>query len=128
MSNNKIKGITFPFDNTNNNNYILDIDSTYNEVIKSKIFHLLTTKKNQKVRDLDYGLDLYEFLFNPKDKNTFDEIEQLIRESFSKYLPNVSIVECNISETDNTSIILSLKYIITDVKISKEETIQIIFK
>lgn len=128
MNNKTIKGVTFPFNNTNLDNYILDVDESYNDLIKSKIFHLLTTKKNQKIRDLDYGMDLYEFLFNPKDKSTSDDIEQMIRETFNKYLPNVSVIQCDIEDIDNTSINVILKYAINDIKTDKEETLTIIFK
>lgn len=86
--------IKFPLE-TSPNGYILKVNTTTNDAVKSKILLLLTTQKGERYYFPDYGTNLKRFLFEPNDDETHVEIENDIRKSLQKYIPGVTIKEIN---------------------------------
>jgi phage baseplate assembly protein W len=90
MADGKTYGINFPFRDSFDGKY-LDLSDTTDEEIRSSLIHLLLTRKGSRYFLPDFGTRLYEFIFEPLDGPTFNDIESEIRDSVEKYIPNLTI-------------------------------------
>ena len=88
MANGKTYGINFPFRDSFDGKY-LDLSDTANEEIRTDLIHLLLTRKGARYFLPDFGTRLYEYIFEPLDGPTFNDIESEIRDSVEKYIPNL---------------------------------------
>jgi phage baseplate assembly protein W len=90
MANGKSYGVTFPFRDSFDGRY-LDTTDFEDDEIRSSLIHLLLTKKGARYFLPDFGTRLYEYIFEPLDGPTFNQIEAEIRDSVEKYIPNLLI-------------------------------------
>ena len=90
MANGITYGINFPFIQSEKGNY-LKLTETTDEEIRANIVHLLLTRKGSRYFLPDFGTRLYEYIFEPLDGATFEEIKSEIEEQIAKYIPNVTI-------------------------------------
>jgi phage baseplate assembly protein W len=90
MANGKTYGVTFPFRDSFDGKY-LDLSDFEDEEIRSSLIHLLLTRKGSRYFLPDFGTRLYEFIFEPLDGPTFNQIEAEIRDSVNTYIPNLLI-------------------------------------
>lgn len=90
MANGKTYGVTFPFRDSFDGKY-LDLTDYEDEEIRSSLIHLLLTRKGSRYFLPDFGTRLYEFIFEPLDGPTFNQIEAEIRDSVSTYIPNLQV-------------------------------------
>lgn len=118
-------GIKFPLTDNNQNGLFIDLASNSKELIKSNLMHLLFTKKGDRLRMPDFGTNLLQFIFQPKDNTTIVGIKLEIQESVRKYIPNVIINDLKVENTkDNEKSELSngyqvtVDYYISDLKVS----------
>jgi phage baseplate assembly protein W len=92
MANGVTYGINFPFRDSFDGRF-LDLSSTIEEEIRTDLIHLLLTRKGTRYFLPDFGTRLLEYIFEPLDGPTFSEIESEIRDSVSKYVPNLVITK-----------------------------------
>jgi len=90
MANGITYGINFPFIQSEKGNY-LKLTETTDEEIRTNIVHLLLTRRGSRYFLPDFGTRLYEYIFEPLDGATFEEIKSEIEEQIAKYIPNVTI-------------------------------------
>jgi phage baseplate assembly protein W len=90
MANGKTYGVTFPFRDSFDGKY-LDTTDYEDQEIRSSLIHLLLTRKGARYFLPDFGTRLYEYIFEPLDGPTFNQIEAEIRDSVEKYIPNLQI-------------------------------------
>lgn len=90
MANGKTYGITFPFRDSFDGKY-LDTTDYADQEIRSNLIHLLLTRKGARYFLPDFGTRLYEYIFEPLDGPTFNQIESEIRDSVQTYIPNLQI-------------------------------------
>jgi phage baseplate assembly protein W len=95
MANGKTYGITFPFRDSFNGKY-LDLTDTADQEIRSSLIHLLLTRKGARYFLPDFGTRLYEYIFEPLDGPTFNQIESEIRDSVQKFIPNLQITNISV--------------------------------
>jgi phage baseplate assembly protein W len=109
-------GVKFPFTIDNEDGYFLDLNETLVDGIKSQVLHVILTPKGQKLRDPEFGTDLINYIFSPKDEITFTEIKTEITKQISKYVPQVKFNDINIyfSNEDESGIIVSVEYEVTN--------------
>ena len=100
MANGKTYGLTFPFVISFNGKY-LDLSDYSAEEIGSNLIHLLLTRKGSRYFLPDFGTRLYEFVFDPLDGPTFQNIEAEIRDSVERFMPQLQLT--NIAITAPTS-------------------------
>ena len=104
MANGVTYGITFPFKDSLNGKF-LDLSDTSDEEIRSSLIHLLLTRKGSRYFMPNFGTRLYEFIFEPLDSPTFDQIETEIKEAVETYIPGLTITSVKIEpavETQDT--------------------------
>jgi phage baseplate assembly protein W len=95
MANGVTYGITFPFKDSLNGKF-LDLSDTTEEEIRSSLIHLLLTRKGSRYFMPNFGTRLYEFIFEPLDSPTFDQIETEIKEAVETYIPGLTITSVKI--------------------------------
>jgi len=83
-------GIDFPFRNSDVGDY-LRMTTTSEREVRANLIHLLLTRKGSRYYLPDFGTRLYEYIFNQNDSITYTYIEEEIRDSVKKYIPNLDI-------------------------------------
>lgn len=105
-------GIKYPFTAENDDGLYIDLNSTYDDYIKSQVLHVLFTPKGQRIRKPDFGCDFIKYLFGPKDSETFAEIKSEITSQIQKYVPSVEFRDVTVynSDGDEHSVIVMVEY------------------
>ena len=106
MANGKTYGVTFPFRDSFDGKY-LDLTDFDTEEIRSNLIHLLLTRKGSRYFLPEFGTRLYEYIFEPLDGPTFNQIESEIRDSVQTFIPNLQIISLSVtaaSEEEYTSV------------------------
>lgn len=83
-------GIDFPFNDSPTGDY-LRMTTTIEREVRADLIHLLLTRKGSRYMLPDFGTRLYEYIFSQNDMTSFNQIEDEIRESIKKYIPNLDI-------------------------------------
>ena len=100
LSNDIALGVQFPM------NYPAVFNSTYTtlEAVKSNIKNLLLTRKGERLMHPNFGSDLLSIIFEPSVSELKEEIQQIISEPISFWIPQVSLdtVETITAEDDPT--------------------------
>ena len=92
-------GIDFPFRDSLKGDY-LGLTETPEREVRANLIHLLLTKKGSRYFLPDFGTRLYEYIFEPNDSVTFQMIEDEIRTTVKKFIPNLDITEIRIVQAD----------------------------
>ena len=104
-------GIKFPFNIVSDYKTLLDLNITKADRVQSQLMHLIFTQKGQRLRLPDFGTNLLQFIFNPNDLQTWDDVQFEIKESVKKWVPDCELNNITIYETDNgRGLIAELKY------------------
>jgi phage baseplate assembly protein W len=101
-------GLDFPFRKSLTGDYVR-MTLNRDEEIRANLIHLLLTRKGSRYFLPDFGSRLYEFIFDMNDSVTYSHIEDEIRESVKKYIPNLEINSIKITDpsldpTESTSV------------------------
>ena len=100
MANGVTYGLNFPFRDSRRGDY-LELTEFQSQEIKADLIHLLLTRKGSRYFLPDFGTRLYEFVFDPLDGPTFQNIEAEIRDSVERFMPQLQLT--NITITAPTS-------------------------
>lgn len=90
MANGITYGINFPFRDSFKGDY-LELTELESQEVRADLIHLLLTRKGSRYYLPDFGTRLYEYIFEPFDGLTFSAIEADIRDSITKYMPNLIV-------------------------------------
>jgi phage baseplate assembly protein W len=83
--------IKFPLnDNLSTNTYFL-LTQVTKDAFSSDLLLLLLTSKGERYYEPDYGTNLLKHIFEPNDNLTADDVEEDVRNTVSKYIPNLKI-------------------------------------
>lgn len=94
-------GIKFPINVDSDEKTLFDLNYTRAEQIKSEVMHLIFTPKGQRLRNMNFGTRLIQFLFNPSDQETFGDIVSEIKESVKLFIPDCNIKNVEIAEDED---------------------------
>ena len=89
-------GIDFPFRDSLEGNFLKMTGSPEREV-RANLIHLLLTRKGSRYFLPDFGTRLYEYIFEPLDGPTFNDIESEIKDSVETYIPNLLITSIRVT-------------------------------
>lgn len=92
MANGITYGVNFPFVDSIVGDYV-SLSQNPDQETRSNLIHLLLTRKGSRYFLPDFGSRLYEFIFEPFDGITFETVKDDIRDTVSKYIPNLQINE-----------------------------------
>ena len=92
-------GLFFPFQDSRRGDYLALTEYEAQE-IRSDLIHLLLTRKGSRYFLPEFGTRLYEYIFEPLDSPTFDQIESEIKESVETYIPNLQVTSVTVGAAD----------------------------
>lgn len=127
MAKKQLFGIKYPFQNEMENNYYLDLNTSYKEKVRSEIVHIIFTPKGQRYRNPDFGTDLIKYIFEPNDEETWGKIRSEIREQVTKYLPRVNFKDISVyrDEEDGNHLYVDVNYTITKGNVEEDDNIML---
>lgn len=94
-------GIKFPIQIVSEEGKCLDLNLTKAQMVKSQLMHVLFTPIGQRIRQPNFGTNLVQFLFSPNDEQTFSDVFLTIKQTIKKWIPDCSLEDITITETDN---------------------------
>jgi phage baseplate assembly protein W len=92
-------GIDFPFRDSIIGDYV-KMTQSRDEEIRANLVHLLLTRRGSRYYLPDFGTRLYEFIFDLNDSITYANIEEEIRETIKRYIPNLEINSIKITNPE----------------------------
>ena len=97
--------IKYPLTNNNSDGFFVDLNETINDKLLSEMLHVVMTRKGTRLRRPDFGTNLVTYIFNPNDAGTWADVENEIKESVAKFVPDVTINRVRVlKSTDNEEI------------------------
>jgi phage baseplate assembly protein W len=93
-------GIDFPFRDSMVGDFVR-MTKTPEQEIRANLIHLILTKRGTRYFLPDFGTRIYEYIFDQNDVITFNHIEDEIRESVKKYIPNLDINSIKVINAEN---------------------------
>lgn len=85
--------IKFPLEDNVSKNFLFQMNSITKDALASNLMLLLLTEKGERYYMPDYGTNLLQFIFEPKDSQTTLDIKEDIKQTVSKYIPQLTINE-----------------------------------
>ena len=94
-------GVSLPF------NGPAAFNSTYStkDQIKSNLINLLLTSKNERLYNPEFGAGIKDVLFEGIVEDTISTIRNIINSSVSIFIPEVTIVNIDITKSEDTNTI-----------------------
>lgn len=93
-------GIDYPFRNSTVGDYV-SMTTTPEREVRADLIHLLLTRKGSRYFLPDFGTRLYEFIFEQNDSVSHNQIEDEVRESVKKYIPNLDINSITVTSAED---------------------------
>lgn len=122
--------IRFPLnDDLSKNTYFL-MTTTTKDAFSSNLLLLLLTQKGERYYDPNYGTDLLKFIFEPNDGITISDIEEEIRITVARYIPNLTInsITFNDDHPDNdVRLNVNIKFTYEEDAFSEEGLLELNF-
>lgn len=120
-------GIKYPFTSDNLDEMFLDLNESYEDSVKSKMLHVIFTPKGSRLRMPDFGTNLIQYIFNPKDGETLSDIKREITTQVGKYVPGVKFDDMSVmqDEKDERGTVVILHYSIQKGEIEVSESLGI---
>lgn len=110
----KIFGLAFPTGDNSTNTYFQKQAGL--ALVKNNLQQLLQTEPGERVMLPNYGASLNRFVFEPMDKETFEEITTTIANSIRNYAPGARVLKIQATPDTRTGLeelgILKLKVIL----------------
>lgn len=121
-------GLKFPFTANNPDGVFVDLNSNMEDKIISEIAHVVLTPKKSRIRKPDFGTDLAKYLFENNDGLSWESVENEIKESVKRYVPNVEISDVSVlrPEEEPNSLYLAMTFVFHKGK--KEEYKQMVIR
>lgn len=105
---------------------------TLRDVVKQNFRMLVLTNPGERIMIPDFGVGVYEFLFEPNNPLLYDQIRARILSQANKYLPFVKIVDVSFESFEDSpdfderrKLSVSVKYIITPLNASDVLTVSV---
>ena len=126
MANNVYININYPFKDSPKG-YFLDLTATDNKAIKADLLHLLLTRKGQRLYNPEFGTRLLEYIYEPYDGLTINDIKNEVENSVKIYLPQLRLNNLTVdpSPLSEYAVLVTIDYTITDDVFQSTEIIKI---
>jgi phage baseplate assembly protein W len=93
-------GIDFPFRDSQRGDF-LSMTETPEREVRANLIHLILTRRGSRYYLPDFGTRIYEYIFEQNDFVTWNLIEEEIRESVKKYIPNLDINSITVTSAED---------------------------
>lgn len=95
-------GIRYPFTLENDDELYMDLNTSKEESLRSRLLHVIFTPKGQRLRNPDFGTDLIKYIHEPADDTTFERLRSDITQQVYKYVPDVSFKDISIYDDEKS--------------------------
>ncbi len=102
--------IKFPIEDDVIKNTFVKVNNLSKNAISSNLMLLLLTEKGSRYYDPEYGANLLKYIFEPSDGITHSDIEDDLKETVRKYLPEVELVKVNFNDSEENKLYLDIYY------------------
>lgn len=127
MANDRYIGIKYPIAESLVGNYI-DLTLTGREAVKSNLSFLLNTQKGEVLFKPDFGLDIQQFLFEPLDDNTIQNIKNEIISAVQLNMQGISVDKITVNQDDTAnSVDVQVEFSYNEGVFKAKDIIQISF-
>ena len=110
----KSLGLLFPIKESIDGGVFKSTKST-DESVRSDMIALLTLRKGQRVMQSRMYSPIYEYLFEPLDDITKDELNRKIKDKVKEFIPQVEIKKINFSNDNQVNLLtIQIVYVIID--------------
>ncbi len=102
-------GIKYPFTLENDDELYMDLNTTPEDSLKSRLLHVIFTPKGQRLRNPDFGTDLIKYIHEPSDETTFERLRNDITQQVYKYVPDIVFKDISIyndEKSENGKIVI----------------------
>jgi hypothetical protein len=126
MATKRYINIKFPFQDSPDGLF-LNLNTTDSQAIKSDLMHLLLTRRGQRLYNPNFGTNLIQYIFEPEDSPSFQQIQDEITTSVKRYLPNLQINSINVvqSEESEYAAEVRLDYTVSDGVFTEDDFVVI---
>ena len=83
--------IKFPLADDNEKNQFFQMNEVTKDALTSNLLLLLLTQKGQRYYNPNYGTNLLQYVFEPKDNLTITEVEREIKITVKEFIPELTI-------------------------------------
>lgn len=83
--------IMFPLEDDKEKNSFFQENQVTKDALTSNLVLLLLTNKGERYYNPNYGTNLQQYIFEPKDDLTINEVEREIKQTVKEYIPELSI-------------------------------------
>jgi phage baseplate assembly protein W len=83
--------IKFPLEDDKEKNSYFRLNNVTKDALTSNLILLLLTNKGERYYNPNYGTNLQQFIFEPKDNLTITEVEREIKQTVKDFIPELSI-------------------------------------
>lgn len=129
MAASTLYNIKYPFTIDNSNGFIIDINQSRIDSIRSKLVYVMFTPVGSRIMKPTFGTNLIKFIFEPNDTKTLGEIKSEIQTQISKYVPDCKITNLSINKNKENDLetVVSVQYEIKEgVNLITEDNFSII--
>ena len=95
-------GIKYPFTLENDDELYMDLNTTPEDSLKSRLLHVIFTPKGQRLRNPDFGTDLIKYIHEPSDETTLEMLRNDITQQVYKYVPDITFKDISIYNDENS--------------------------
>ena len=127
MTDDKYLGIGFPFQQDLKGKY-LKLNKTDVEQVKSNLSYLITSSVGERLYKPNFGINLMQYIFQPMDEQTYNDIRNEIIGTCSKYLKEIQIqkIETTVNESQ-LFVGLKISYVISDGVFKQQDQLSLLF-
>ena len=105
-------GLDFPLHRSDDRNGNFASTSTTLEAVKVNATNLLQTELGERVMQPNLGVNLKQYLFEPFTEDTKVAIQNTIIETFSVWLPFVTIITLDMEMSDNNTLKIFIEFVL----------------
>lgn len=106
-------GLQFPTQ-AKEGKYLFDLNKTMSDSVKSQLVHLIFTPEGQRLRNPQFGTNLIQYLFDPDDTITWDDVVMHIKDKVNRYVVGCEIDDVAVEQVDEHHINVKIRYTVKE--------------
>lgn len=83
--------IKFPLEDDKVKNGLFEMNNVTKDALTSNLLLLLLTEKGERYYQPEYGVNIRRYIFEPNDGKTQSDIQEEIRDSVKRFIPELTI-------------------------------------
>jgi len=102
------------------------LNTTLREVVKQNFINLMLTAPGERIAEIDFGVGLRHYLFEPNTPNLHTTIATKIQEQTNRYLPFVTLGEISFNKSqllngyEDQILIISISFSVPQLGMDEE--------